>query len=196
MKTKTPKTEHVAASLNLHDIGRYSKQGRNKVAEWLEKQASFLRQEGGNISKRFRARYIFTSVLILTCLLSVGCKTVQTPEQQLAQLVADARDIGEVGTTIALLENKEFRDELETTRNALIALEATPDPITVESLVDVLKKLPVKELQSPKAQLYILAGKLVIRRAGVNYTLGSIGMRPIVKALREGMDSGLEVAIP
>lgn len=196
MKTKTPKTETVAASLTLLDMGGYSKRGRNKVAEWLEKQASFLRQQGGNVSKRFRARYIFTSVFLMACVLTIGCSTIRTPEDQLKALVADARDIGEVGTTIALLENKEFRDELEATRNALLALEQLPDPITVESLVDVLKKLPVKELQSPKAQLYILAGKLIIRRAGVNYTLGSIGMRPIVTALREGMDDALTVAIP
>lgn len=190
MKTKR------AASLVIHDATSMSKRGRDKIARWLEDQAQFLRQNGDNLSKRFRAGYHFVLPLLAACVLLTGCSSIQTPEDQLKNLVADARDIGEVGTTIALLENKEFRDELEAVRNALLALEQLPDPITVESLIDVLKNLPVKELQSPKAQLYILAGKLVIRRAGVNYTLGSIGMRPIVQALREGMEDALTVAIP
>jgi hypothetical protein len=190
MKTKR------AASLVIHDATSMSKRGRAKIAKWLEDQAQFLRQNGDNLSKRFRAGYHLVLPLLVACVLVTGCRTPQTPEDQLKDLVADARDIGEVGTTIALLENKEFRDELEKTRDALVALEKLPDPITVAALVDALKTLPVKELQSPKAQLYLLAGKIVIRRAGVNYTLGSIGMRPIVQALREGMDDALTVAIP
>lgn len=134
-------------------------------------------------------------IKILTILASIallaGCAT--TPESELKNLVADARDIGEFGTRVALMENPNFRKQLDYTVLGLKELEALPDPITIDSLVGVLSRLPVKELQTEKAQLYILGGRVIIRRAAGNVQLGTLGIRPIVAALREGMETGLQV---
>jgi hypothetical protein len=129
-------------------------------------------------------------LLIFACA-ALLCGCASTPQQQLNLLVADARDVGEFGTRVVLMERPDFRDELEATVAALKALEATPDPLTVDALVGILAKLPVKQLQTDKAQLYILGGKVIIRRAVGDYQLGTLGMRPIVQALREGMEEGL-----
>lgn len=127
--------------------------------------------------------------VIAALLFTIGCAS--TPQQQLNQLVADARDIGEFGTRLALLENANFRKELDYTVLGLKELELLPDPLTVDALVNVLARLPVKELQTEKAQLMILGGKVIIRRAAGNVQLGTLGIRPIVEALRAGMESGL-----
>lgn len=120
----------------------------------------------------------------------LGCAS--TSEQQMRQLVFDARDVGEIGTRFALLENPGFREALQHTADGLIELERLPDPLTVDAFVGILQRLPVNELQSPKAQLALLGGKIVIRRLTGNVELGSFGIRPIVIALREGIEAGLK----
>lgn len=127
--------------------------------------------------------------VIAALLFTIGCAS--TPQQQINQLAADARDIGEFGTRVALLENANFRKELDYTVLGLKELELLPDPLTVDALVNVLARLPVKELQTEKAQLFILGGKVIIRRAAGNVQLGTLGIRPIVEALRAGMEAGL-----
>lgn len=76
VKPVRPAGDHTVATLHLHDMPAYTKRGRNRVANWLEKQAAFLRNEGDNISKRFRARYILTSMILVCLFLTAGCNTV------------------------------------------------------------------------------------------------------------------------
>lgn len=131
---------------------------------------------------------IITSLLALTLL---GC--ANTPESQMKQLAADARDIAEVGTTIALIEKPDNRDEIERVVAGLKQLEALPDPITMENLHTVLLLLPVDDLASERGQLYIMGARIILRRVGYEVELGSVStVRPIVTALREGMEAGLK----
>ena len=127
---------------------------------------------------------------LIAVVLITGCAS--TPESQIKQLAADARDVAEIGTAIVLLENPSLRKELQFTLDRLITLESLPDPITIDKLTDMLHRLPFTELQSNKTQLYILGGQLILRRATHEVELGSMTtLRPIVSALRQGMQSAL-----
>ena len=56
MKTKPMKS---AAILTIKDAADMTDQGKKDIAEWLRRQAQFLRKDGKNFSKRFRARYMY-----------------------------------------------------------------------------------------------------------------------------------------
>lgn len=130
--------------------------------------------------------------LIAAVSLMMGCAT--TPEAQMQQLVADARDLAQLGTTIALMDNPNNRAALEFTVIGLTELELLPDVITEDALLKVLQRLPVSELQGEKAKLFITTSKIIIRRATSAVSLGSLKtVRPIVTALREGMQAGLVI---
>lgn len=61
MKSKTKS----AAIVTIHDAPKMSKRGRNAIAAWLERQASFLRQNSKQLSGRFTARYLYATCLVL-----------------------------------------------------------------------------------------------------------------------------------
>lgn len=71
--------EKSAAIVTIKDAPKMSKRGRNAIANWLERQARFLRSDGKMFSNRFTARYIY-SILIAVCLIAApavftGCGT-------------------------------------------------------------------------------------------------------------------------
>lgn len=50
-----------AAVLTLNDASEWSPEGRERVAEWLLEQVRLLESpESENLSKTFRARYMYT----------------------------------------------------------------------------------------------------------------------------------------
>lgn len=82
MKTKPEKS---AAVITIHDAPKMSKRGRNAIADWMERQAQFLRNNAKQLNHRFRARYIYVLMVALTLIvLAPGCKyfsgATSTPE--------------------------------------------------------------------------------------------------------------------
>ena len=51
--------EKVAASVFIYDAASMSPSGRREVAAWLKAQAAYLLENGDELSKTFRARYIY-----------------------------------------------------------------------------------------------------------------------------------------
>lgn len=148
---------------------------------------------GRAIVERFAKRPPLSSMfaMALAGALAAGCVP---RDDQMAVYIADARDLGEVGTALALLESPDTRTALEYTVLGLRELELQPDTVTLDSLTAVLKRLPVDKLQSPKSQLEIIAGRIFLRRVGADLKLANIkDLRPIVTALREGMELSLKL---
>lgn len=137
------------------------------------------------------------TTLILAALALLGCTTLSNQEQ-LDQALADARDIATLGTQAALLENPNFRKELEITRDALAAVASLPEGrATVDDLTAALAKLPIKQLQSEKGQLYVTGGRIVLRRFTAlivksDFDIGASGaIQKFAAALRDGMNEKL-----
>ncbi len=131
-----------------------------------------------------------TLLPILALVLCLGCAS--TPQERLAMYALDAYDLGLFGGKAALVENEDYRDELEVTAYMLELLEQQPDPLTVDSLTAVLAQLPLKDLQSDKAQLYIVGGRIMLRRLGSDQALAELGgIRPIIVNLRKGLQDAL-----
>lgn len=53
------KTHKSAAVLTVFDAPKFTKKGRKNVAAWLRRQAAFIESHNAELSKRFRARYLY-----------------------------------------------------------------------------------------------------------------------------------------
>lgn len=68
-----------------------SKKGRKDIADWLRRQAGFLERSGSLLSKRFTARYIYTSAIIVLLAFAVaGTAQTNVPPIPSVTPVADA----------------------------------------------------------------------------------------------------------
>jgi len=47
------------AIITIYDAPKMSKKGRKAIADWMRRQARFLEHHSGELSSRFRARYMY-----------------------------------------------------------------------------------------------------------------------------------------
>lgn len=101
-----------------------------------------------------------------------------------------------VGCYEHLQQHPEAREAWVAARDALFQLEAA-ETVDLVTLVAVLNHLPVKELKSPRAQMVVTAATLLL----TDY-LGTIPadqldkLKPIARAIKEGVDLGLGPTAP
>lgn len=57
--------EKSAAIVTIKDAPHMSNRGRRDIAAWLRRQAGFLERSGSVLNKRFTARYIYTSTVLV-----------------------------------------------------------------------------------------------------------------------------------
>jgi len=148
-------------------------------------------------------RKILLIPLLIAFALFTGCASINNNPDQLASYIADARDIADLGTTAALIENPANRKPLEAARDALKGFESLPDgQITVDQLVSVFTKLPLDQLKSEKGQIYVTGGRILVRRfvswaSDPQLDVGASGaLKKFAAAMREGMDAALQTAAP
>lgn len=68
----------VAATLEINGAAKFTAKGRESVAAWLERQAKYLRRSAGELSPRFRARYLYVPLLCLVMTSLAGCGVPRT----------------------------------------------------------------------------------------------------------------------
>jgi hypothetical protein len=124
--------------------------------------------------------------LIATIALLTGCKTYTFDN-----LLADAHDVAWLGTSAAVIEAPESRDNLERAAAALAGLETSESP-SVPAIVGALRAAGVKEINSERGQLYVLGGALILNRAGREFDLTEYKrVAQLAGALRRGIEAGL-----
>lgn len=100
-----------------------------------------------------------------------------------------------VGTAEALRQQPEWRPAFLTASDALLLL-SQKDAIGLSDIYGILAQLPIKELKSDRAILYINAASIVLEE----YDTGTIDisrvdkLRPVIKAINEGLELGLKTA--
>ena len=146
-----------------------------------------------------------TTVLLALCAaLFTGCATPnQCPpgdaacveaerQKQLELWAADLRDIATIGVPLALADNPEAREAFQYAVIGLETLESSALP-TLPDLLAVLREAGVKEIDSPKGQLYVAGGSIILRRlVGEMSVELPDEVRMFATALREGIEAGLE----
>jgi hypothetical protein len=130
---------------------------------------------------------IFAFVLVLVLVLGPGCAT--TSETQ--QLATATKMAAYIGTSEYLLAHPEARPKFEAAERELFALESaeTIDAITI---LAIAQRLPVKELKSERAAIYVTAATVLLSDYGATVPVDQLdNLKPIVRAMREGVALGL-----
>lgn len=121
-----------------------------------------------------------------------GC-AVFKENPQLAQRVQTAAKLAAyVGGSEYLRAHPETRPAFEIARAELARLE-TADAIDLATLFDIINRLPVKNLQSDRAQMLVAAGTILLSDyAGALPVDRLKELQPMAKAIREGLDLALK----
>lgn len=112
-------------------------------------------------------------------------------EKQLKLWAADLRDIAHLGTLAALGEDPGLRPVFSGLVAGLTILQSGEAP-TVAELVTLLQASGVKNIQSPKGQLYVTGGTIIVRRlVGSTEVVNSDEVKLFAGALADGFAEAL-----
>jgi hypothetical protein len=131
-------------------------------------------------------------ILIATIIGLTGCASTGG-KMTVADATPAIKTAASIGTYAVLREHPEWRAQFIVAANDLEILEHA-DTIDFATIMAIVQRLPVKKLQSDKAQLAITATTMLL--AGYGDRIVALdkmeNMRPIVKALREGVEIGMQ----
>jgi hypothetical protein len=143
--------------------------------------------------KRLFASALFAVMLLAALALpQVGCKTVDGESvPDIERIAATAREAATFGVQEALLARPDWADEFTLAHRELTSL-AAGDTITAAQLLDILNRLPVKELKSEEARITIAGARILIAGAGWSVVDAERlnQLRPVIIAIAEGLVSG------
>lgn len=141
--------------------------------------------------KPIRASSLIQALSLLTLLLALalftGCSTT-TDNQRLASAVKMAAYIG---TSEYLLAHPESRPKFEAAERELFAM-AGGESLDAVSLLAIAQRLPVKELKSERAAIYVTAAAVLISDYGATIPADQLGeLKPIATAMGQGIQLAL-----
>ncbi len=121
-----------------------------------------------------------------------GCKTVNgTQVADIDRIARVTKEAATIGTQEVLKRRPEWMVDFRLAHDQLAALEKA-DSISVADILKIIDWLPIKELKSDNARLAVTGARLLI--SGIDLPEVSADklaqIRPIVTALREGLEAG------
>ena len=133
--------------------------------------------------------------LIAAPVIFTGCTTTGTPDGQSQQVRLNGlvKMAAYLGTTEALRQHPEWRMGFELAHNELKALEGA-EKLDFVAVLAIVNRLPVKELKSDRATMFITAGTILLNEQLQQIDFSKIEkLRPTVISLREGIGLGLGI---
>lgn len=141
---------------------------------------------------------IMTAGLIIAlAAIAISCTTVTQPDgtttskPDIERIALVAKEAAAFGTEEALKVHPEWLPRFQLARGELVGLAAGPT-ITAAQLLDIMARLPVKELQSNAARLSITSARIIIAGAGWSVVpeerLKQVA--PIAIAIAQGIEAG------
>lgn len=122
------------------------------------------------------------AVIALSSLLLTGCIAPQN-----ARSVASTVKVAAyVGSYEALRQHPEWTPGFRAAHDELVRLESL-ERIDFVTVLSIIHRLPIKELKSDRAVLYITAATLLLEGYTGSVDLSKEEARMVVRALREGM---------
>ena len=136
--------------------------------------------------------FLLVLALGLTPLTFTGCATVKPgTTQTAARLHGVIKLAAYVGTTESLRQHPEWRSGFELALVELKRIE-TVEKIDFTTILAIVNRLPVKELRSERATMFITSGTILLHEQLQSIDLEKAeDLRGTVKALREGIELGL-----
>jgi hypothetical protein len=129
------------------------------------------------------------ALVATTAMLATGCASIGRN----SSLVTSVKVAAYTGTAVGLADHPEWRRGFEEA-HADLALIEQAEVIDFVFVLAVVQRLPVKELKSDKAAILITAATILLSDYGGSLPLDRLEeLRPVVKAMREGIGLGLGV---
>lgn len=146
-----------------------------------------------NKRKLMKFSKIIPIILLALCvLIPTGCSTLngQSPQLKSAALVA-----AYVGTAETLRAHPEYRAGFELAARELRVLE--DGNVDALKLMEIVQRLPVKELKSDRATIIITAATILLTdQIGATPIEKLNDLKPVVSAIRQGIEQGLGSSPP
>lgn len=135
----------------------------------------------------------YIPILAVVALMAVGCQTGPQGQRDLAPTVKTAAYIG---TAYSLAEHPEWRPGFVEARNDLALVEQV-ETIDFALVLAIVHRLPIKEIQNSKAAILVTGAIILLSDYGASLPPDQMEkVRPIVKAMREGIELGLGTPPP
>lgn len=130
-----------------------------------------------------------TSILVAIAIVAfTGCASM-SPQTQ-SRIQTGATIAAYVGTSETLRAHPEYRKGFEIAVAELKVLEI--GPIDTVKLLEIVNRLPVKELKSDRAQMIITVATIVLAdEIGATPLEKLNDLKPVVTAIRSGIERGL-----
>jgi hypothetical protein len=127
-------------------------------------------------------------VLGLTLICLAGCTTTGKPDVE--RIARVSREAATIGTVAALTAHPEWGPGFDLAVDELTRLEVSPT-LSVDDILAVAQRLPVKELKSQNAVLSFQGARLLISAIDVPQVSAEriAELRPIVTAIRQGIQA-------
>lgn len=127
-------------------------------------------------------------ITTLTALLATGCAITPDGQRNIAPTIKTAAYIG---TAYALSERPEWRPGFIEARNDLALVEQI-ETIDLVMVLAIVNRLPIKELRDSKAVILMTGAIILLGDFGASLPPEQMDkLRPVVKAMREGIELGL-----
>jgi hypothetical protein len=128
---------------------------------------------------------------ILMCLSFAGTGCASMSQTQSQRLSTAATIAAYVGTTEVLRRHPEYRTGFELAAGELKALEE--GNVDALKLMQIVNRLPVKELKGDRASMIITTATILLTdEIGTTPIEKLNDLKPIVKAIRTGIERGLQ----
>ncbi len=132
------------------------------------------------------------SIVIVAALCFLpGCAT--PPNANTIRHVATATQIVAKDATFLYVQaHPDARTQFEQAHDALAVIE-TADAIDFPTVLKIVQTFPIKELKNPTTVMLIQDAQIILVDVGASISLDKVNdLRPIVTALRVGIEQGLQ----
>lgn len=138
---------------------------------------------------------IVLGLSVLSIPLFTGCSTTSGSGGHIITPTR-VKAVAYLGTSLALQAHPEYRMGFQLAVEQLKVIE-TQDTIDFATVLSIVHRLPVKELQGQNAVLYITAATLLLDDLGGSLDMSKVEkIKPYVTGLREGIQLGLGPTTP
>lgn len=127
----------------------------------------------------------------LAIVIFTGCKTGGTGAD-IERIARVTKEAATIGTEQLLVRHPEWQAQFQIAHDDLVTLENS-DTVSLARVLEIINRLPIKELSGRDAKLAVQGARLLISAIDVPEVDAQrlAQIRPIVKALREGIEAGL-----
>lgn len=187
MKTKTVTGHRVRALWPVQDRDRtllYRRLAKPTQAGVIATLVGYRR--GGQT-------FFYSALLLAGLLFLSGCATPNGTDAPTAARITPAVKLAAyVGTAEYLRAHPESRDQFATAATELTTL-TDADQVDLATLLAIAHRLPVKELKSDRAAIYVTAATILLTDYGATIPADQLNqLQPIARAMRDG----IELALP